>query len=101
MVPATNVTSNCEILQTTVKAIDGKRSFLSRCSIRPMYSPIRFGVKNAIVVPEKIALTDVIKEIFPDFDKASCHFLASIPQLRNINKNTGMISQAFEGLNMC
>lgn len=55
---------------------------------RPPYSPILFGVKTAIVSPQKtdsIALHKLIRSILLT---RYCHFSASNSQLTSINTNT-------------
>ncbi len=76
------------MLQIIVREMAATRRPSWTYRIRPRYSPILLGVKDAIVAPVKIALNASLKEMPPSGRMASCHFRASIPQLTGISRMT-------------
>ena len=85
--PAIRVMSNCAVPHIIVSATDEMRAFSFTNKIRPKYSPIRFGVKKAIVAPLKMDPSDLRNEIGSTALRASCHLRASSPQFTNIKRN--------------
>ncbi len=85
-VPNTSVISNCAMLQIIVRDMAATRRPSFTYKIRPRYSPMRLGVKDAIVAPVKIALKASLNETPPSGRMASCHFRASMPQLTGMSR---------------
>lgn len=86
--PSTRVMMSWLKLPAMVSDTDFNRLPSSTKSIRPPYSPILLGVFIANDTPVSVALKARRKGIRCMGNKSTCHFLASIPQLININTNT-------------
>ena len=86
--PIIIVISNWLMLLTIFKEMAFMRCSSCINSILPPYSPMRLGVSIVILQPDNTDLNALINENCCTCLTSSCHFLASMPQLTNIKKNT-------------
>src|SRR5215213_7592779 len=80
------------MLQISVSDTACNRLPSSTYNIRPTYSPVRLGVKDAIVLPVKVALKAVHKLRGCRLRRASCHLRASSPQFTSMSNVTSNIN---------
>ena len=87
-IPVAIVVMNWAKLPVPVAKAPYVRFPLSRNNIRPPISPILFGVKMPIVIPEKTALKALMNVKYWTLSIKTFHLIVSMPQFKNINKKT-------------